>query len=33
MVVHGVDESEYVKRSNMKALYSQVKLADKIINY
>lgn len=33
MIVHGVDESEYVKISNMKALYEQVKIADKIINY
>ena len=33
MLIHGVDESEYVKRSNMKTLYEQVKLADKIISY
>ena len=33
MLVHGVDESEYVKQSNMKALYEHVKQADKILNY
>jgi uncharacterized protein involved in oxidation of intracellular sulfur len=33
MTVHGVDESEYLKLSNMKTLYEQVKAADKIINY
>jgi len=33
MLIHGVDESEYVKRSNMKTLYEQVKIAGKIINY
>jgi len=33
MIVHGVDESEHVKLSNMKTLYEQVKIADKIINY
>lgn len=33
MGVHGVDASEYVKLSNMKFLYEQVKLADKIINF
>jgi len=33
MLIHGVDESEYVKQSNMKTLYEQVKLADKIISY
>lgn len=33
MIIHGVDESEYVKRSNMKALYELVKIADKIISY
>lgn len=33
MIIHGVDESEYVKCSNMKTLYEQVKTADKIINY
>lgn len=33
MIVHGVDETEHVKLSNMKLLYEQVKIADKIINY
>jgi len=33
MTIHGVDESEYVKLSNMKSLYEQIKLADKIISY
>jgi len=33
MLVHGVDESERVKLSNMKFLYEQVKMADRIINY
>lgn len=33
MTIHGVDESEYVKLSNMKTLYEQVKIADRIINY
>ena len=33
MLIHGVDESEYVKRSNMKTLYEQIKIADKIISY
>lgn len=33
MLIHGVDESEYVKQSNMKTLYEQVKLAGKIISY
>ncbi len=33
MHIHGVDESEHVKLSNMKFLYEQLKLADKILNY
>lgn len=33
MNIHGVDESQYVKLSNMKTLYEQVKAADKILNY
>lgn len=33
MVIHGVDEGEYIKLSSMKTLYEQTKLADKIIGY
>ncbi len=33
MGVHGVDASEHVKLSNMKFLYEQVKLANRIINF
>jgi len=33
MDIHGVNENEYLKRSNMKTLYSLVKTADKILNY
>ena len=33
MIIHGVGESEYVKHSNMKTLYEQVKTSDRIINY
>lgn len=33
MAIHGVDESEHVRLANMKFLYEQIKLADKIINY
>ena len=33
MIIHGVDESEYIKLSNMKFLYEQVNLADKILNF
>lgn len=33
MSIHGVDESEHVKLSNMKALYELVKKADRILNY
>jgi len=28
-----VDESEHIKLANMKFLYEQVKLADKILNF
>lgn len=33
MDIHGVNEDERLKRSNMKTLYSLIKQADKIINY
>ena len=33
MTIHGVDEDEYVKLSNMKFLAEQVKLAGRIMNY
>jgi len=33
MGVHGVDAVEHGALSNMKFLYEQVKLADRIINY
>ena len=33
MHIHGVDEDEHMKLSNMKFLYEQVKLADRILNY
>lgn len=33
MALHGVEESETVKLSNMKFLYEQMKRADKILNY
>lgn len=33
MIIHGVDESEYVKLSNMKFLYEQLQLSDKIVNF
>jgi len=33
MTLHGVEESEHVKLSNMKFLYEQIGLADKILNY
>ena len=33
MDIHGVDEVEYVKRSNMKELYALVQGADKIVSY
>ncbi len=33
MGVHGVDAVEHGTFSNMKFLYEQVKLADRIINY
>jgi uncharacterized protein involved in oxidation of intracellular sulfur len=33
MALHGVEASEYVPLSNMKFLYEQVKLAEKIVNF
>lgn len=33
MGIHGVDESEYVKFSNMKFLHEQVKKSDRILNF
>lgn len=33
MDIHGVNEDEYLKRSNMKSLYALVSKADKIISY
>lgn len=33
MSIHGVDENEYVKLSNMKYLYEQIGAADRILNY
>lgn len=33
MGIHGVDASVHVTMSNMKFLYEQVKLADRIINF
>lgn len=33
MGVHGVEASQYVPLSNMKFLYEQVKLAERIINF
>lgn len=33
MDIHGVDEDQHVKLSNMKFLYEQIQLADKILNY
>lgn len=33
MGIHGVDESEHVKLSNMKFLHEQVKKADRILNF
>ena len=33
MALHGVEESEHVKLSNMKFLYEQIKAAGRIINY
>ena len=33
MNIHGVNEDDCLKRSNMNTLYSLVKNADKILNY
>ena len=33
MGIHGVDESDLVKLSNMKFLYAETQKADKIFNY
>lgn len=33
MGIHGVDESEMIKLSNMKFLYEETKKADKIFTY
>jgi hypothetical protein len=33
MGIHGVDESDWVKLSNMKFLYEETKKADKIFSY
>ncbi len=33
MALHGVEESEQVKLSNMKFLAEQVRKADRILNY
>lgn len=33
MDIHGVDENETCKLSNMKFLYEEMKRADKIMNY
>lgn len=33
MGIHGVDESDYVKLSNMQFLYEELKKADKVISY
>lgn len=33
MGIHGVDEDQFIKLSNMKFLYEQIKSADKIISY
>lgn len=33
MNIHGVDEDERITLSNMKFLYEQLKIADKIISY
>ncbi len=33
MDIHGVDESNMVKLSNMKFLYAETKKADKIFSY
>lgn len=33
MILHGVEESEYVKLSNMKYLYEELQKADRVISY
>lgn len=33
MILHGVEESEHVKLSNMKSLYEELQKADRVINY
>ncbi len=33
MGIHGVDEDQYLKLSNMKFLYEQIQKADKILSY
>lgn len=33
MGVHGVDEDQYFKLSNMNFLYEQIQQADKILNF
>lgn len=33
MILHGVEESEYVKLSNMKYLYQELQKADRVISY
>ena len=33
MGIHGVDEDQHIKLSNMKFLYEQIQLADKILSY
>jgi hypothetical protein len=33
MDIHGVNEDEYLKRSNMQTLYELMQKADKIISY
>lgn len=33
MDIHGVNEDEHLKRSNMKTLYELMQKADKIISY
>ena len=33
MGIHGVDEDQYIKLSNMDFLYKQIQLADKILSY
>lgn len=33
MGIHGVDEDQYLKLSNMPFLYEQIQKADKILNF